>query len=132
MNYWEVFRASQGGGLDSIQLSWDLWWTKWYETWVFFTTLNLLNLVLFIYWFIQANWYLFLSWHQYRAFLLFTYNSTNDCTISILLLHIVTYDSLLHVSTLIRHLQRTFWAWLKLHRLLILIKCNCQNIKYKV
>ena len=33
------------------------------------------------------------------------FNSTNYCTILILLLHIITYDLLLHVSTLIRHLQ---------------------------
>ena len=30
------------------------------------------------------------------------FNSTSDCTILILLLHIITYDVLLHVSTLIR------------------------------
>jgi hypothetical protein len=33
------------------------------------------------------------------------YNSTNHCTVLTLLLHIITYDLLLHVSTLIRHLQ---------------------------
>ena len=55
----------------------------------------------------------------------FIYNSTNYCTILILLLHIITYDLLLHVSTLIRLLQGAFCVWLKLHRLLILIKCNC-------
>ena len=60
----------------------------------------------------QYNTWL-VSWHQYSAFLLFIY-STNYCTILILLLHIVTYDLLLHVSTLIRHLQRAFCVWLKL------------------
>ena len=38
------------------------------------------------------------------------FNSTNDCTILILLLHIITYYLLLHVSTLIRHLQGAFCA----------------------
>ena len=33
------------------------------------------------------------------------YNSTKYCTILILQLHIITYDLLLHVSTLMRHLQ---------------------------
>ena len=50
------------------------------------------------------------------------YNSTNDCTILLLL---ITYNFLLHVSTLILHLQGASCAWLKLHRLLILIKLNC-------
>ena len=38
------------------------------------------------------------------------YNSNNYCTILILLLHIITYDLLLHVSTLIRHFQGAFCA----------------------
>ena len=54
--------------------------------------------------------------------LLNIYNSTNDCTILIFLLRIVTYDLLLHVSALIRRLQGAICAWLKLHILLILIK----------
>ena len=53
------------------------------------------------------------------------FNSTNDCTILILLLHIITHDLLPHVSTLMRHLQGAFCVWLKLHILFILIKCNC-------
>ena len=63
------------------------------------------------------------------------YNSTNYCTVLILLINIITYDLLLHVSTLIRHLQGASCAWLKLRRLLILINWNCQNnkmIKYEV
>ena len=47
------------------------------------------------------------------------YNSARYCTI------LITYDLLLHVSTLIRHLQGALHAWLKLHILLILINCNC-------
>ena len=58
--------------------------------------------------------------HIYDKF--FIYNSTNYCTT---LLLIITYDLLLHVSTLICHLQGALRAWLKLHRLLILIKWNC-------
>ena len=41
-----------------------------------------------------------------------------------ILLHIITCDLVLHVSTLIRHLQWALCAWLKLHILLILIKWN--------
>ena len=32
---------------------------------------------------------------------------------------LITYDLLLHVSTLIRHLQGALRAWLKLHTLLL-------------
>ena len=53
------------------------------------------------------------------------FNSNSDWTILILLLYMITYVLLLHVSTLIRHLNGTFCAWLNLPRLLILIKCNC-------
>ena len=34
------------------------------------------------------------SWHQYRAFSII-FNSTNDCTILIVLLHIITYELLM-------------------------------------
>ena len=61
-----------------------------------------------------------LSWHQYGAFLLFIIR-LNIGTILIIWLHMITYDLLLHVSTLIRHLQGTLHSWIKLHRLLILI-----------
>ena len=41
---------------------------------------------------------------------IFIFNLTNDCTILILLLYTITYDLLLHVSTLLRHLQGAFCA----------------------
>ena len=69
-----------------------------------------------------------LMWTLYPTILtpltcIFTiYNSINHCTILILQLHIITYDLLLHVSTLIHHLQGAFCDWLKLHILLFLIK----------
>ena len=49
------------------------------------------------------------------------YNWTNCCTILILELHIITYDLLLHISTLMCHLLWAFPAWIKLYTLLILI-----------
>jgi hypothetical protein len=60
---------------------------------------------------------------QHCAIYIYIHNSTNYYTILILLLHIITYD-LLHVSTLIRHLQGALRAWLKLHILLINNKFN--------
>ena len=45
---------------------------------------------------------------------------------------LITYDFLLHVSTLIRHLQGALCAWLKLHILLILIKCNMHGTGVKI
>ena len=39
------------------------------------------------------------------------YNSTKFCKLLIILLHIIIYDLLLHVSKLIRHLQGAFCAW---------------------
>ena len=61
-----------------------------------------------------------ISRHQYCAYLLFIIDQQLHSINSL-----ITYDLLLHVSTLICHLQGALCAWLKLHRLLILIKCNC-------
>ena len=52
-----------------------------------------------------------------KCLFIFINNSTNYCTILILQLHTITYDLLLQVSTLIRHLQVALYAWLKLHTL---------------
>ena len=38
-----------------------------------------------------------------------------------ILLHIIPYDLLLHVSTLLRHHQGAIFAWLKLHIMLIYV-----------
>jgi hypothetical protein len=52
------------------------------------------------------------------------FNSTNDCTSNSFITYNYTW-MLLHVSTLIRHLQGAFCARLKLHGLLYLIKLKC-------
>ena len=82
----------------------------------------------FLLFFILKKWFIVINKDMVILtpvpYIFIIYNSTNYCTILILLLHIITYDLLLHVSMLIRHLQGALCAWLKLHLLLILIKWN--------